>query len=125
MITRSQHSQLILLLNNLAQELKSHQLRSQQTLSVQKLQNTPPFSCDTLRFEQWLQFIYIARLTILVAHQQVLPKNIAVVPMAEEIFTPKEHFRLLDIIADIDELLSGVIVTRTWRSAVHQQEITQ
>ena len=45
----------------------------------------------------------------MIEHQQQLPENIALCPMAEEAFHPlgEKVSQLINIIADIDQLLSG------------------
>ncbi|TRX56391.1 YqcC family protein [Thalassomonas sp. M1454] len=103
------HQQLQKLLIQLAQELKNNNLWQQQAPSVEALSSTAPFCYDTLSFAQWLQFIFLKRMQIMVQSKTPLPSAISLCPMAEEAF--KQHdasiVKLITIIADIDELLSG------------------
>lgn len=77
---------------------------------MQALASREPFCCDTLSFEQWLQFILIPRMGALIAGNHPLPSNIAVAPMAEEAFKPLGNTAhvLIECIAQFDALLGGV-----------------
>jgi uncharacterized protein YqcC (DUF446 family) len=114
MIDDNQYSQLIFLLDKLKCELKAAQLWSEVTPSASALQSTEPFCCDTVAIEQWLQFIFIERLTALVRNKQTLPSNIAVTPMVAEVFKSANQIPVIAAVANIDELLSGKLVNRTW-----------
>ncbi len=122
MADEHQFSQLLLLLDKLKFELKKTELWSEQRPTVAALQSTQPFCCDMLALEQWLQFIFVERLSALIANEQPLPKNILVSPMAEESFQSKNQLTIVDVIADIDELLSGVKVSRPWQSKLIDKE---
>lgn len=115
MTNEAQCSQLLILLDKLQHTLISAKLWSEQTPDIHRLQSCQPFCCDTLSLEQWLQFIFIERLRLMAKNNQPLPKAIAVTPMAENAFKQPVQFILLDIIADIDELLSENPVKRSWR----------
>ena len=77
--------------------------------SVEALASVQPFCCDTLAFEQWLQFVLIPRMGALIAGNHPLPTNIAVAPMAQEAFKPfgSRASDLISAIAQFDALLSG------------------
>ncbi|WP_018693336.1 YqcC family protein [Algicola sagamiensis] len=74
---------------------------------LEALNSQQPFCCDTLDFEQWLEFIFIPRMHALLDGHLPLPENIAVCPMAEEALKGPSAIKVIDILADIDELLSG------------------
>ncbi|WP_291614907.1 YqcC family protein [Colwellia sp.] len=97
------------LLAALTTELKSLKLWQMQQPSAAELASSAPFCCDTLAFEQWLQFIFIPRITQLINQQQALPAKIALRTMSEESF---KHLSakakpLLDIIQNIDQTLTA------------------
>ncbi|WOH37822.1 YqcC family protein [Thalassotalea fonticola] len=100
---------LLVLLSKLAAELKALNLWQQQRPTEQELSSLQPFCIDTLTFAQWLQFIFIERMKALVADKMALPAQISLCPMAEESFKHKGELaaNLINLIADIDELLSG------------------
>jgi uncharacterized protein YqcC (DUF446 family) len=73
------------------------------------LRSTQPFAVDTLEFHQWLQFIMIPRMQTLVDERQPLPSNIAVSPMAVQVYKGdlKRHRELIAILRELDMVLSG------------------
>ncbi|REL37428.1 YqcC family protein [Thalassotalea euphylliae] len=97
------------LLYQLEQELRRLTLWSLVKPNPEKLMSTAPFCVDTLRFEQWLQYIFLPQMYQLIKNQQPLPTQIALCPMAEEAFIglSDKAADLINIIGDIDELLSG------------------
>ena len=116
MVEDNQLSQLLFLLDKLALELKAAKLWSFKSPPSSALQSQQPFCYDTLKLEQWLQFVFIERLKVLVSNKQALPQNIAITPMAENVFQSPRQVKVIDVITDIDELLSGKHVSRPWRS---------
>ena len=106
MVNLQQASKLLALMEL---ELKGLNLWQDTPPSVEALSSREPFCCDTLSFEQWLQFVLIPRMGALIAGNHPLPTNIAVAPMAGEAFKPlgdKAH-GLITYIAQFDALLSG------------------
>lgn len=96
------------LLEALTRELMSLHLWQVKTPSVAELTSSAPFCCDTLAFEQWLQFIFIPKLTLMITQQQTLPSTIALTPMAEEAFKhlASNNEALLEVILKIDHTLT-------------------
>ncbi|GAA4878188.1 YqcC family protein [Ferrimonas pelagia] len=89
----------------LMQQLKLWQAGSP---SAEALASQQPFCCDTLAFEQWLQFILLPRIKALLSAQAPLPTQVCICPMAEEAFKGRAEYRsLIDRIADLDQALSG------------------
>lgn len=97
------------LLDALACELKSQSLWQAKPPSTAELNSSAPFCCDTLAFEQWLQFIFIPKLTLMIHQQQTLPSTISLTPMAEESFKylANNARPLLDVIQKIDTTLTA------------------
>ncbi len=81
---RQRRQQILEYLVELEQELRVLGWWSAEAPSEAQLASQLPFCVDTLSFEQWLQFIYIPRLTDLLVRGQPLPAKSGVVPMAEE-----------------------------------------
>ena len=75
---------------------------------IKYLQSQMPFCVDTLRFEQWLQFVLIERLKGLIKANLPLPGNFFVSPMAEEAFKPlgKKAEKVIGIVNQLDQLLN-------------------
>ncbi len=105
----SKEQQTSKLLAQLSQELKALTLWQSCRPTLKQMASKVPFHYDTLTLEQWLQFVFIERINQLIEEKQALPSEISLLPMAEESF--KKHVnkanRLLDIIGQLDCLLSG------------------
>ena len=98
------------LLQQLELELKSVGLWQDTPPEAHKLRSTQPFAVDTLAFHQWLQFIMIPRMVELFAQQRALPTQMAVSPMAVQVYKGKlrEHRRIIACLRELDTLVSGV-----------------
>ncbi|MCM2679117.1 YqcC family protein [Echinimonas agarilytica] len=68
------------------------------------LASQAPFCVDTLRLEQWLQFIFIPRIRILLDSKADLPNTMTILPLAEEVYKNKrlECSGLLNVLGQID-----------------------
>jgi len=97
------------LLEELSIALKSLNLWQTQVPSRAALSSTSPFCCDTLSFEQWLQFVFIEKIGEMINQGQTLPNKIALTPMAEESFKhlSTKGKALLTVINKIDQTLTG------------------
>ena len=82
--------QLAALLNSLEVELRVQGRWERQSPPDEALRSTQPFAFDSLGFDQWLQWIFVARLNHLLVHQLPLPGRCAVRPMAEEVYAPDD-----------------------------------
>ena len=101
--------QLTVFLTELTIILKKLNLWQDQAPSSADLASSAPFCCDTLSFEQWLQFVLIKRLNNMIDTKMPLPDIICLCPMAEQAFSSLGQVadKLINVIGDIDELLSG------------------
>ncbi|OBT09155.1 hypothetical protein A9267_09110 [Shewanella sp. UCD-FRSSP16_17] len=100
--------QTVQLLESLEQQLKINHLWSIQSPSDAELASVAPFACDTLRFEQWLQFIFIPKMSMLIRTQSPLPSKISLAPMAEHVWGNRaELAELTKLLAVLDNLLTG------------------
>lgn len=72
-------------------------------------QSTQPFCIDTLVFTQWLQFVFIERMKVLVEQGHPLPAVSGMAPMAEEHFRGRTESGdgVVRALEDMDLLLSG------------------
>ncbi len=98
-----------LLLQAIENQLQQLSLWQGDYPSARALSSKEPFCCDTLKFEQWLQFILIPRMNALIDGDHPLPSEIAITPMAEEAFKScgiKGNV-LIHTINDFDKLLSS------------------
>ncbi|RRJ83467.1 YqcC family protein [Aestuariirhabdus litorea] len=67
-----------------------------------------PFCIDTMGFDQWLQWVFVARLRAMIEAQAELPGKSELRPLAEEYFKGRlaESAALLRLIGEIDRLLT-------------------
>ena len=96
------------LLTALETELKQLGLWSVLPPDAQALASRLPFCIDTLHFEQWLQFIFIPKMQLLLDTAAPLPAKIALLPLAEQVFNESDarFSRLLGIISALDSRLT-------------------
>ncbi|WP_168171543.1 YqcC family protein [Lacimicrobium sp. SS2-24] len=85
------HQQTRKLLGELTVTLQQQAMWQSTRPAAIKLASTEPFCCDTLRFEQWLQFVFIPTMEHLLETQQPLPQHMSLVPMAEQVWPVHLH----------------------------------
>ncbi len=66
------------------------------------LKSKQPFCCDTLKFEQWLQWIFIPRIGLIIRQGLKLPAQSQIKPMAEEYFRGRGAGKYVKLIGIID-----------------------
>ena len=99
---------LLELLNQLESELRKQGLWQASKPSESALSSTAPFAIDSLTFVQWLQFIFLEKMTQLIQFSLPLPESMSVLPMAEEYFKNQSvsSAAIIAVIARIDLLIS-------------------
>ncbi|MGQ9426618.1 YqcC family protein [Gilvimarinus sp. F26214L] len=104
----TRHDEIATLIMDLEASLRNLGLWSEQRPSAEALASQQPFCVDTLEFQQWLQFVFIERISILVERRLPLPNNSGLAPMAEEYFrgTPYSPENLIETLRTIDRTLS-------------------
>lgn len=90
-------------------EMRRINVWSSEIPSPEALASTQPFCIDTLSFPQWLQFIFLARMKVIVEQGHELPGVSGIAPMAEEYFRGQaESGRgLIRELRAIDRLISN------------------
>ncbi len=87
--------------------MREAELWSSNRPTVQALASQMPFCCDTLAFEQWLQFIFLPQLSMMLDNKLPLPGQSAILPMAEESLSQGGAAnRVLKVIGHIDNWLN-------------------
>jgi len=96
------------ILIDIEKELRELRLWEFESPSEEALASTQPFAIDTLNFPQWLQFIFIPRLYVMVEQRAPLPNVSGVKPMAEEYFQVLKlnSTALILQLGEMDKLLS-------------------
>ncbi len=92
----------------LAAELKRLGLWSQQRPSDEALASVQPFCVDTMRFEQWLQFVFIEKITLMLEQNIPLPAKFGIAAMSEQYFASRavDATPLTQLLQALDEALS-------------------
>ncbi len=89
-------------------ELRRLELWRSEPPSAEALRSQQPFCIDTLEFHEWLQFILISRMKVILEADAPLPQASGIVPMAEEAY--KENIEqmtvLLEVIQRFDDLIT-------------------
>lgn len=102
----NQAQQLSLLLEKISAEMLVQSLWQRQAIDPQALQSQLPFCTDTMNFEQWLQFVLVAKLQHMLEQNIPLPQVSGIAPMAEECFRQKPGLGILiQLIEQLDQLL--------------------
>ncbi|WP_152207075.1 YqcC family protein [Marinobacter changyiensis] len=92
-------------------ELRRLSVWSDKLPPADALQSAQPFCIDTLEFVEWLQFVFLPKMKVLVEQGQCLPAVSGMAPMAEEYFQGKAGSGevLIRELQVIDCLLSGQV----------------
>ncbi|MDO6444027.1 MULTISPECIES: YqcC family protein [unclassified Marinobacter] len=71
--------------------------------------SSEPFCLDTLVFTQWLQFVFLERMKLIIENSHPLPSVSGIAPMAEEYFRgrPESGQGLIRELEAFDRLLSA------------------
>ncbi len=90
-------------------ELRQLEVWESEPPSEEAFQSDKPFCLDTMEFTQWLQFVFVERMKILIENDHPLPEVSGIAPMAEEHFRgrPESGHRLIRELEKMDKLLSG------------------
>lgn len=73
------------------------------------LASCEPFCVDTLAFEEWLQWIFLPRMKVILENDEALPAASGILVMAELAYRDRQPFAhgLLQALGDFDRLISG------------------
>ena len=70
--------------------------------------STMPFCADRMALEEWLQFVFIERMKVMVEARAPMPGPCAIRPMAEERLKSlgRDNPAFLDVLGEIDALVT-------------------
>jgi len=90
-------------------ELRRLELWESERPDEDAFRSTEPFCLDTLAFSQWIQFVFLERMKLIIENDHPLPSVSGIAPMAEEYFRgrPESGQRLIRELEAFDQLLSG------------------
>jgi uncharacterized protein YqcC (DUF446 family) len=96
------HKEVEILVVKLEQCMRDAQLWSSFPPSTTALQSVLPFACDTLSFEQWLQFVFIPKMFEITSTKGTLPHSLKLMPMLEQNLSSFQGTAVLSVIEQID-----------------------
>lgn len=101
------HAQIADLLLAIEQEMRAIGLWENSPPPPADLASRMPFCHDTLHFNQWLQWVFLRRMSELIETGAALPAACDIHPLAEHSFLelPQDTARLLELIATIDRTI--------------------
>jgi uncharacterized protein YqcC (DUF446 family) len=78
--------------------------------SEQALRSVEPFCVDTLEFEQWLQWIFLPRMKIILEQDLPLPNASGILEMAEMVYASRQQETrfLQQLLAQFDRLITRI-----------------
>lgn len=88
-------------------ELRVQGWWQEESPSAEALASAEPFCVDTLAFEQWLQWIFLPRMKVLLETGAALPSVSGIQAMAEMVYQqqPRVARRLLELLGEFDRLI--------------------
>jgi len=97
------------LLLELEREMRQSGLWSEQPPTAEALRSMTPFAADYLDLEQWLQWIFIPQIKLMIEADMPLPERCEIHPYAEERMKQlaTSTTKLLDLINKIDRHISN------------------
>lgn len=89
-------------------ELRVQGWWSDEAPSAEALASTVPFAVDSLSFDQWLQWIFLPRMKLILENGLALPNASGILVMAETVYVdrPEESRELRKLLAEFDQLIS-------------------
>jgi uncharacterized protein YqcC (DUF446 family) len=101
------HLQISELLTGIEREMRNLQLWSDDSPAPAAMASRMPFCYDTMQFAQWLQWVLLPRMRIILEERGALPESSDIWPLAEHEFEQLEQdtSQLLSLIRSFDELI--------------------
>lgn len=103
------HPEVALLLTELTVALRAAGHWQSHAPSASALSSPLPFCCDTLRFTEWLQWVFIPRTRALLEAGGPLPAASGITPMAEEALRGCnwDTTRIIALLQRFDQLIAA------------------
>ncbi|PMH41108.1 pseudouridine synthase [Vibrio sp. 10N.286.49.B3] len=93
------------LLRELEEKLQQLGLWDNVPPSDAQLSSCEPFSIDTLEPEQWIQWVFIAKLNQMLLENQALPRGFSVLPYFAQVWQASPEFHpILSLLEKIDKV---------------------
>ncbi len=103
--TKVKHQQVQLLLLDLQASMQVLELWALKPPEPSAFESSLPFCCDTMYFSEWLQYVFVPKMHLIVKQGSPLPEKLALLPMAQETILSREKgTKFLSVLKQIDEL---------------------
>jgi uncharacterized protein YqcC (DUF446 family) len=94
--------------NEIEVELKLLRRWTMTPLPAEKFENMGAFGCNTMSFEQWLQFVLIPRVRAIILEKDTFPQGSMLGPYAIRVFDGDlEASHLHDLLYELDEIVNA------------------
>lgn len=95
-----------IILDNINQEMIKLDIWQSTIPDKEALKSEAPFCCDTLSFSQWLEFVLLPKMTMLIDSNMALPNEFEILPMAIESWKneEKDMSELISLIEQLDAI---------------------
>ncbi|UUM29892.1 YqcC family protein [Vibrio japonicus] len=101
----TKEQQLLLLLEQLMPLMQRLKLWQAHPPEEKALQSAEPFALDTLTPEQWLQWIFLPKMSALIGQDMPFPTGFSITPYFEECWKEQgEYVPLIILLKSIDEV---------------------
>ncbi|MEP4891490.1 MAG: YqcC family protein [Aliiglaciecola sp.] len=94
-------------LSNLEVVMRREKLWAAQAPSQDALKSELPFAFDTLSIEQWLQFVFIPKMTELINRGLALPNSMVILPAVQNSLREEDYPLVYKAINEIDLLFNA------------------
>ena len=78
----TQYQQVQILLHELKTSMQTVELWDSTTPKASALESNLPFCCDTLYFHEWLQYVFVPKMQVIIEQRLPLPESMLLFPMA-------------------------------------------
>ncbi|WP_025732055.1 YqcC family protein [Carnimonas nigrificans] len=115
----SQRTELSEALTRLEAAMRAAGIWKEEVPTPEAFASREPFSLDTMSLPQWLRYVFIARLRVMLSEGQPLPVSSSIAPAAQ-VYLPQlsegARMPVVQTLQEIDDLISG---TNTGAPSLH------
>ena len=107
-MTDTRYILLASLLIDIECELRRANLWSAEPPTAEALASVEPFAVDTMDFQQWLQFVFLPRMQMLLEARAPLPAKCDITAMAETVWAANtQASAVINVLRAFDQTIAG------------------
>ncbi len=107
-MTNTRYTLLASLLIDIECELRRANFWSAEPPSAEALASVEPFCVDSMDFEQWLQFVLLPRMRVLLETKAALPEKCEIATMAETVWAANVHAgAVINALREFDQTITS------------------